>query len=81
MTVIDANSHLGWDRAVRMDRDNVRIVIEIEQGEPLSGAAGRDGDPPVRFDGMLGFLALFEQLRADCNAAPGERDSGKRSMS
>lgn len=72
---MDAKPGRDWDRASRMDRDRVRIVVDIEPGEPVSGAAGRDGDPPVRFEGMLGFLALFERLRqADRNASASTPD-------
>ena len=42
----------------------MRVVVEIEPGEPVSGSAGREGEPQVPFEGMLGFLALFERLRA-----------------
>jgi hypothetical protein len=75
---MDAKPHPDWDRASPMDRDSVRIVVDIEPGDPVSGAAGRDGDPPVRFEGMLGFLALFERLRPGGRygpASPLDRES------
>jgi hypothetical protein len=70
MSLIDANPDRDRDRARHMDRDSVRIVVDIEPGEPVSGAAGRVGDPPVRFEGMLGFVALFQRLRQDGRDAP-----------
>jgi hypothetical protein len=41
----------------------VRIVVNIEPGEPVCGTAGRDGGPQLPFEGMLAFLSLLERLR------------------
>jgi hypothetical protein len=46
-----------------MASDPVRLVVEINPGEPVSGSAAREGEAPVPFEGLLGFLALFERLR------------------
>jgi hypothetical protein len=50
----------------------VRVVVEIEPGEPVCGSAGREGEPQIPFEGMLGFLSLFERLRPR-DEAPGEQ--------
>jgi hypothetical protein len=47
----------------------MRIVVNIEPGEPVCGTAGRDGEPQVPFEGMLGFLSLFERLRSDVHGS------------
>jgi hypothetical protein len=54
-----------------MDSARVRLVIELEPGDPVCGSAAREGEPQIPFEGMLGFLSLFEQLRAtaDLHAA------------
>jgi hypothetical protein len=49
----------------------IRVVVEIEPGEPVCGSAGREGEPQIPFEGMLGFLSLFERLRPR-DAPPGE---------
>jgi hypothetical protein len=36
----------------------------LEPGERVVGHAALEGEVPVAFDGMLGFLSLFERLRA-----------------
>ncbi len=41
----------------------MRLVVEIEPGEPVCGSAGREGEPQIPFEGMLGFLSLFDRLR------------------
>ena len=41
----------------------MRLVVELDPGEPVCGSAGLEGEPPTRFEGLLGFLALFEALR------------------
>ena len=53
----------------------VRVVVELEPGDPVSGSAAREGEAQVPFEGMLAFLSLFERLRAG-SAAPGG-DSGR----
>jgi hypothetical protein len=50
-----------------MDNARVRLVIELDPGDPVCGSAAREGEPQIPFEGMLGFLSLFERLRA-----PGE---------
>jgi hypothetical protein len=47
-------------------------VVEIEPGEPVCGSAAREGEPPVRFEGMLGFLSLFDRLRSGGDAPEAE---------
>jgi hypothetical protein len=42
----------------------VRLVVEIEPGDPVCGSAGREDGPQIPFEGMLGFLSLFDRLRA-----------------
>jgi hypothetical protein len=39
-------------------------VVELEPGEPVCGAAGLEGEEPLPFEGMLGFLTLFDRLRS-----------------
>jgi hypothetical protein len=46
-----------------VDSARIRVVVEIEPGEPIRGSAARDGDPQIPFEGMLGFLSLFDQLQ------------------
>ena len=46
-----------------MERQTVRLVVELEPGEPVCGKAGVEGESLIGFEGMLGFLALFDQLR------------------
>jgi hypothetical protein len=55
----------------------IRVVVEIEPGEPVCGSAGREGEPQIPFEGMLGFLSLFDRLRSrepapDAESAPNE---------
>jgi hypothetical protein len=53
-------------RIVRsVESRRVRVVVEIEPGEPICGSAAREGEQQVPFEGMLGFLTLFDRLRAD----------------
>jgi hypothetical protein len=47
-----------------VDRRTVRVVVELDPGEPVCGSAGLEGETQVPFEGMLGFLALFDRLRA-----------------
>jgi hypothetical protein len=47
-----------------VERKLSRLVIELEPGEPVSGWAAREGEPPVRFEGLLAFISLFERLRS-----------------
>jgi hypothetical protein len=64
MRVIDANQPAGWNPE-HVKPINVRLVIELEPGEPVCGSLGREGETPTRFEGMLGFLSLFERLRRE----------------
>ncbi len=52
-----------------MQSASMRIIVELKPGEPVCGSAGRDGEPPIPFEGMLGFLSLFEHLRTPDAAA------------
>jgi hypothetical protein len=45
--------------------ERVRIIVELEPGEPVCGSAARDHEPQIPFEGMLGFLSLFERLRTN----------------
>jgi hypothetical protein len=47
-----------------VERHRVRVVVEIESGEPVCGSAAREGEAQIPFEGMLGFLTLFDRLRA-----------------
>jgi hypothetical protein len=47
-----------------VERQRVRVVVEIEPGEPVCGSAAREGEAQIPFEGMLGFLSLFDRLRA-----------------
>jgi hypothetical protein len=53
-----------------VDGERVRMVIEVEPGEPLTGRVGREGERQFPFEGMLGFLSLFERLRGEPAEAP-----------
>jgi hypothetical protein len=68
MSLIDANAAPGCDRCA-MERDSLRLVVDLEPGDPVCGSAGIEGETAVRFEGMLGFLALVERLRARVEAA------------
>ena len=61
-----------------VENSRVRLVVEVETGEPVCGTAGREGEPQVPFEGMLGFLSLFDRLRQreslEADATAGERD-------
>jgi hypothetical protein len=46
-----------------MPRPPRRLLIEVEAGDPVSGWAASEGGPRTRFEGMLGFISVFEQLR------------------
>jgi hypothetical protein len=63
MRLIDANNALACDCS-SVEHDSLRLVVELEPGEPVCGSAGIEGETPVRFEGMLEFLALVERLRA-----------------
>jgi len=54
-----------------MDNARVRLVIELDPGDPVCGSAAREGEPQIPFEGMLGFLSLFERLFERLRA-PGE---------
>jgi hypothetical protein len=47
-----------------VERHRVRVVVEIESGEPVCGSAAREGEVQIPFEGMLGFLTLLDRLRA-----------------
>lgn len=47
----------------------VRLVVEFEPGEPVSGSMCREGQASTPFVGMIDFLALLERLRC---GEPGE---------
>jgi hypothetical protein len=56
-----------------MTEDRTRIVVDLDPagpGEPVSGSAAREGEPHARFEGMLGFLSLFERLRGAGRGGP-----------
>jgi hypothetical protein len=60
-----------------MESKRVRVVVEIEPGEPVSGSAAREGQPQIPFEGMLGFLSLFDRLRTGADSSVNEpEDSG-----
>jgi hypothetical protein len=64
MRVIDANQPPQWNPE-HVKRINARLVIELEPGDPVCGWLGREGGTPTHFEGMLGFLSLFERLRRE----------------
>jgi hypothetical protein len=49
-----------------MDRDDrVRVCVRLErEGEPLSGSVQLGDDSPREFIGVLGLLALIDDLRS-----------------
>jgi hypothetical protein len=71
MRLIDAKRAPTCDRCA-VERDSLRLVIELEPGDPVCGSAGVEGETATRFEGMLGFLALLDRLRA------GEPTAGSR---
>lgn len=46
-----------------VEQERVRVIVEIEPGEPICGSAARVGEAQIPFEGMLGFLSLFDRLR------------------
>lgn len=42
----------------------VRVVVDLEAGEPLSGWIARDGESATRFVGLLDLVSLLDLLRA-----------------
>jgi hypothetical protein len=52
------------DIVASVERQNVRVVVDVELGDPVCGAAGLEGEPQTKFEGMLAFLALFDHLRS-----------------
>jgi hypothetical protein len=57
----------------RVESSRVRVVVEIEPGEPVCGSVARDGEPQIPFEGMLAFVSLFERLRTR-DPEPAEQD-------
>jgi hypothetical protein len=57
-----------------MERQNVRIIVELEPGEPICGSLAREGEQQVPFEGMLGFLSAFDHVRAP--SGPTEPEAG-----
>jgi hypothetical protein len=41
----------------------VRLIVELHEGEPLSGWVTREDGPSERFAGLLELLAAFDRLR------------------
>lgn len=39
-------------------------LMDAKRGEPVCGSAAREGEAQIPFEGMLGFLTLFDRLRA-----------------
>jgi hypothetical protein len=56
----------------------VRLVVEIEPGDPVCGSAGREDGPQIPFEGMLGFLSLFDRLRTRDESLGTETAAGER---
>jgi hypothetical protein len=53
-----------------VDNRRLRLVVEIEPGEPVCGSAGIEGERQIPFEGLLGFLSLFDRLRGERQAEP-----------
>lgn len=70
MTLIDAmEGRRGDDPRVR----SVRLIIELDDGDPPTGRVGRYGEshPGERFEGLLELLSTLDRLRAE-TPPPGE---------
>ena len=42
----------------------VRLIVELHEGEPVSGWVTREDGPSEWFGGLLELLAAFDRLRA-----------------
>lgn len=42
----------------------VRVVLDLEHGEPMSGWIAREGESATRFVGLLDLMSLLHRLRA-----------------
>jgi hypothetical protein len=58
-----------------VERHTVRVVVDVEHGDPVCGAAGLEGEPQTKFEGMLAFLALFDHLRSLAFGQDGIREA------
>lgn len=76
MTLIDAGP---GSRGHAPHVHSVRLIIELDDGDPPTGRVGRDGDsdPGERFEGLLELLSTLDRLRAD--APPGEESASASS--
>ncbi|HUY59295.1 MAG TPA: hypothetical protein VMV16_06260 [Solirubrobacteraceae bacterium] len=54
----------------------LRIIVELEPGEPICGSLAREGEPQVSFEGMLGFLLAFDRVRVRDEQAEPEVSAG-----
>lgn len=66
---------ISWDRS-HVAGQPIRVLIELEPGERVTGRAAIEGHEPVSFDGMLGFLTVFDRLRAAESTGEPVADSG-----
>jgi hypothetical protein len=62
-----------------MESSRVRLVVEVEPGKPVCGSVAREGKAKIRFEGMLGFLSVFERLLCDEDAQGPQPGEGSRS--
>lgn len=60
---MDAKPCSGWDVGA-VESESLRIIVELEPGEPICGSLAREGEQRIPFEGMLGFLSAFDRLRA-----------------
>lgn len=44
-------------------RGRVRVILDLESGDPVCGTVGAAGRPPRRFYGWLELAALLRQVR------------------
>jgi sensor domain CHASE-containing protein len=57
---------------------NVRVVLELEQGERIAGWVVPASRPRERFDGLLELITAVDRLRA--TAGGGEPDRSEDSV-
>lgn len=53
----------------------LRVVVELDEGDPVVGRVGLDGERGEAFEGLLEMLAAFDRLRRSASRA--DEDSGE----
>jgi hypothetical protein len=56
-----------------VEQPRLRLVIDLDPGDPVCGSAGVEGESLHPFEGMLGFLSLFDRLRMQAGMPPDPR--------